>query len=75
MNEFSAYEDLANAVVALAAKDYMAALKRLKKHPGNKAAMGDAMEIERFFHSEWYGALTSVDPEYLIRKLREKVAQ
>ena len=35
-------------------------------------AMSDAMECERFFRSGWYKALTSVDGEYLIQKLREE---
>ena len=65
------YENLANAIVAQAARDYLAALK---KNPGNRTAMDDAMRLEKFFHSGWYGVLTSVDPDYLIRKLREKVA-
>jgi hypothetical protein len=68
------YENLANAIVAQAARDYLTALKKLKKNPGNKAAMDEAMRLERFFHSGWYGVLTSVDPDYLIRRLREKVA-
>ena len=68
------YENLANAIVAQAARDYLAALKKLKKNPGNRTAMDDAMRLEKFFHSGWYGVLTSVDPDCLIRKLREKVA-
>ena len=28
-------------------------------------------EIERFFRSGWFGVLSKVDPEYLIKKLRE----
>ena len=38
------------------------------------AAMDEAMQMEKFFHSGWYEILTDVDPDYLIRKLREKVA-
>jgi len=30
-------------------------------------------EVERFFDSEWYKQLTSVDSEYLISKLKEEV--
>ena len=41
------YENLANAIVLQAVKDYRDALKRLKKKPGNQAAMSDAMECER----------------------------
>ena len=29
-------------------------------------------EIERFFRSDWFGVLSKVDPEYLIRKLRKE---
>ena len=65
------YENLANAIVAQAAKDYLSALK---KNPANRMAMDEAMRLEKFFHSGWYGILTNVDPDYLIRKLREKVA-
>ena len=68
------YQNLANAIVAQAAQDYLSALKRLKKNPRNRTAMDEAMQMEKFFHSGWYGVLTGVDPDYLIRKLREKVA-
>ena len=57
------YENLANAIVLQAVKDYRDALKRLKKKPGNQAAMSDAMKCERFFRSGWYKAL---------KKLREE---
>lgn len=68
------YQNLANAIVAQAAEDYLSALKRLKKNPRNRTAMDEAMQMEKFFHSGWYEILTDVDPDYLIRKLREKVA-
>ena len=66
------YENLANAIVLQAVKDYRNALKRLKKKSGNKAAMADALECARVFRSGWYKTLTSVDGEYLITKLREE---
>lgn len=68
------YENLANAIVLQAVKDYRAALKQLGKNPDNKDAGSDAREIERFFRSQWYSELTSVDGEFLICKLREEVA-
>ena len=68
------YQNLDNAIVAQAAQDYLSALKKLKKNPRNRMAMDEAMQLEKFFHSGWYGVLTGVDPDYLIRKLREKVA-
>lgn len=69
------YENLANAVVSVAAKDYLAALKKVKRKATNKNAMQEAMDLERFFHSAWYAQLTSVDPDYLIRRLRNEVSR
>ena len=54
------YENLANAIVLQAVKDYRDALKRLKKKSGNKAAMADALECERFFRSGWYLSLIHI---------------
>lgn len=68
------YENLANAIIIQAADDYVAALKKIRKHPDNKAALHDAMSLENFFHSGWFGTLTSVDPDYLIEGLRKKVS-
>ncbi len=67
----SGYQALGNAIIEQAAKDYRAALKILCRHPDSKTAMEEAMEIERFFHSCWYGTLTDIDPDYLIAKLRK----
>lgn len=67
------YEKLANAIVILAAKDYRAALKKLKKWPRNESAKIMKDEVERFFRSAWYRELTSVDGEYLISKLQAEV--
>ena len=69
------YQALANAIIEQAVKDYRAALKVLRRHPDSKAAMAEAMEIERFFHSGWYGVLTEIDPDYLIKRLRKEAAE
>ena len=55
------YENLANAIALQAVKDY-----RLTDDEAELA------EIERFFRSDWFGVLTDVDPEYLIRNLRKE---
>ncbi len=68
------YENLANAIILQAVKDYRNDLKRLAKHPFNSAALAEKREIERFFHSVWFAVLTSIDPELLIRRLCEEVA-
>ncbi|MBR6987319.1 MAG: hypothetical protein IKH82_04530 [Clostridiales bacterium] len=69
------YERLANAIVIQAADDYRIALKKIKAHPKNKEAISEALELERFFRSGWYSQLTSVDGEYLIRRLQEEIRQ
>ena len=69
------YQMLANAIVEQAVKDYRDALRRLKKNPNSKGVMAEAMEIEDFFHSPWYGVLTQVGPDYLIEKLRKEAAK
>jgi len=69
------YEALANAIVLQAVNDYRAALKKVKKNPQNKTAIDEALQIERFFKSQWYQTLTSVDGEYLINKLRKEASE
>ena len=55
------YEELANAIILQAVKDY-----RLTDDER------ELQEIERFFRSGWFGVLSKVDPEYLIRQLRKE---
>ena len=73
MSDITNYENLANAIILQAAKDYRMALKSLKANPRNRTAQADKTEIERFFRSQWYSALTSVDGEMLIRSLQKEV--
>jgi len=68
------YEELANAIVLQAVKDYRQALKLLSENPHSRSAMAAVNEIERFFRSEWYETFTSVDGEMLMRKLREEAS-
>jgi len=69
------YERLANAIILQAVKDYRNALKRLKKHPQNEKALNTKREVERFFRSDWYASLTTVNPEMLITKLKKEVIE
>ncbi len=67
------YQLLANAIVLQAVKDYRVAIKGLQKIPDSKDYLSEKGSIERFFRSRWFGALTTIDPEYLIAKLRKEV--
>lgn len=71
--DYDGYEALANAIVKLAAEDYMRALKSLKRNPASRTARQEKEDNERFFRSGWYSTLTSVDGEYLIRRMKEAV--
>lgn len=55
------YENLANAIVLSAVRDYR-----------NSTSKDEIQSIERFFRSEWFSVLTSVDAEFLIQTLREE---
>lgn len=73
MSNITIYENLANAIILQAVKDYRMALKSLKANSRNMTAQADKAEIERFFRSQWYSALTDVNGEMLIRSLQKEV--
>ena len=62
------YENLANAIIIQAAKDYRHALKAPGK-PGNVKTME---ECERFFQSQLFRLLTDIDGEALVEELRKE---
>ena len=59
------YENLANAIMFQAVKDYRKALRCAGRTPLRE-------ELERFFNSGWYSQLTKLDGKYLMRKLQEE---
>jgi len=67
------YENLANAIIELAAKDYIKALKKHKNHQYKKEYLYEMRSIENFFRSQWYQSLTNVDGNMLIKKLKAEV--
>lgn len=69
------FEDLANAIIYQAAEDYMVAYRQVNILSGGKSSRSDVRSLERFFRSDWYKTLTSVDGEYLISLLRKKALE
>lgn len=67
------YENLVNAIILQAVKDYRKALRKLKLNYTNTEAKRTKAEVERFFRSGWYKALTMIDGETLIKKLQEEI--
>ena len=67
------YESLGNAIILQAVKDYRAALRRIKHNPKNRIAIDEVLLIEKFFRSPLYAAITNIDGEFLMDKLRAEV--
>ena len=66
------FEMLANAIVKQAADDYRNARKALSRKPDACQPKEKIRDVEKFFRSGWYQLLTSVDGEYLLRRLEEE---
>lgn len=58
------YQNLANAIVCVAADDYRTALKE-----GDTALL---FSLQRFFRSAWCGVLTGTDTELLMEALNKE---
>ena len=67
------YQNLANAIVLQAVRDYRSALQRIRNNPQDREAKEERDSLLRFFHSRWYSCLTDVNPEYLIKRLDKEV--
>lgn len=66
------YENLANAIIIRAAKDYKKAYKRTLRRRRSKEAEDEVAELEEFFRSSYYRTLTNVDGEMLMERLRKE---
>ena len=69
----SGYEELANAVIIQAAKDFTAAYKRMKRFPNDTRAQDEVREITKFFCSQWFEVLSDVDGPTLLRKIKDEI--
>lgn len=67
------YEKLANEIVLQAVKDYRDANRKLARGRNNFAAKQLKEDCLKFFHSKWFGILTELNPEVLIRELDKEV--
>ena len=66
------YKELADAIILQAVKDYREAGKKLKKRPKNGNMKLMVKDCERFFRSEWFGALSNLDGKTLLKQLKEE---
>ncbi len=66
------YQNLANAIVIQAVKDYRKAMRRLRKDPKHEKSLFWKKYIERFFRSQWFEDLCDLDGEVLIEQLQKE---
>ena len=72
VGEQEAYENLANAIILQAVKDYRMALAGLKRHPSNYKMQYLKKDVESFFLSNWFVELTDLDGQALLEQLRKE---
>lgn len=58
------YQELANAIIILAVKDY----RRTKN-------LAERKELERFFRSEWFSFLSNLNGEVLLEQLQKEAVR
>ena len=63
------YQELANAIIVSASKDYMRAYK---KYLRTGLDYGKVMKEERFFFTDWFSILSDANPDYLVSAMRKK---
>ena len=66
------YNILVNAIIVQAVDDYRRCQKKLKKKPEDVKARHEIDKIEEFFRSEWFEFLSDIDPEKIIKRLKEE---
>ena len=66
------YQELANAVVLQAVKDYRDSRKKLAKGRKNYQAEKMKAECEKFFTSDLFSIYTDLDGEMLLSKLEQE---
>ena len=63
-------EDLSNAIILQAVKDYRIALAGGSVNGRDSKSV--IAECERFFQSEWFNSLTKIDCNYLVKNIRKE---
>lgn len=66
------YKELANAIVYQAVSDYRNSLRGKSCYGSYKTPKSMKADCEKFFRSDYFRQLTSINPEYLIHKLQEE---
>lgn len=70
MTPSDTWQNLAEAIVVQATRDYRTALRGLRKNPEN---IRKIRELEAFFRSRWFQTLCDLDGKRLMWMLRNEV--
>lgn len=74
MDDLEPHVALANAIVMQACKDYRKTYRlHIRTYRVGDKSDDNLAELEKFFRSDWYRALTDLDGEYLMKRIREEV--
>ena len=69
------WQKLANAIVEQAVEDYRKAQARIKANPMiADHAKVELSQLEQFFRSQWFEALTDVDGQLILSRLKKEVS-
>jgi len=68
------WQDLANAIILRAVEDYRHVCKLLKQNEDNLEKQREKSKLERFFRSDWFKVLTTLDGRQLLADLRKEAA-
>jgi hypothetical protein len=73
MKQISGYQELANAIIVQACEDYrILSSKDLVFSKSLYDPRCSKKEIEQFFKSQWFMILTDLDPQVILKKLKEE---
>lgn len=67
------YQQLANSIILQAVKDFRAVYRRIKKFPDHKAPQEEVRDITKFFCSQYFASLTTLDGPVLLQKIIEEL--
>ena len=69
------WQKLANAIVEQAVEDYRKAQARIKANPMiADHAKVELRQLEQFFRSQWFEALTDVDGQLILSRLKKEAS-
>ena len=67
------YEELAQAIILQAVKDYRQTNKRMVIKPDDPKIQNRRAELEKFFLSSWFALLTDLNGKQLLQKLQAEM--